>query len=47
MEAAQSKSKNLITFMLELIGALMGKISKVKKKIAEGKKKRKKKNTCH
>ena len=43
MESTQSKSKNLITFMLELLGALKGKISKVKKKIAEGKKKRKKK----
>ena len=43
LEPEEDQKKNLIDFMLELIGTLMGKISKVKKKIAEGKKRRKKK----
>ena len=43
MEGAKNeKGANLIDFMLDLVEALKGKISKVKKKIAEGKKKRKK-----
>ncbi len=42
MDSATKKTKNLIDCMLELVGALSGKISKVKKKIAEGKKRRKK-----
>ena len=43
MDSAKEKTKNLLGFMLDLIEAVQGKITKVKKKIAEGKKKRKKK----
>tara|TARA_R110002110_G_scaffold2253_3_gene10215 strand:+ start:12975 stop:14513 length:1539 start_codon:yes stop_codon:yes gene_type:complete len=43
MDSAKEKTKNLLSFMLDLMEAVQGKVTKVKKKISEGKKKRKKK----